>query len=304
MTPDEFGDALDEQVRQVAEAIAALIVLGGYTPYLAARVVARGQADIVALARPYVDSYVEEYVGEVNPGLLVGVASDGRPLDGLMALPIATANRLRNADAPEDVVARQFLQRAVMLAATQVADAGRIATSLHLTSAPQVRGYQRQLRGSNYCSRCILLSGRIYRWNKGFERHPNCRCVHVAVLYGETPLDLDPMQVFEDMSPEDQNKTFTTAGADAIRDGADIYQVVNARRGMRTTTSYSGSVMRRTYTTFERSSSGRRLMPETIYARAGSRDEAISMLREQGYITGGAQSVAPVIPITGVRNAA
>src|SRR5699024_8476972 len=46
----------------------------------------------------------------------------------------------------------------------------------------------------------------------------------------------DPYDYFSSMSEEEQNKRFTKAGAQAIRDGADINQVVNARKGM----SYAG----------------------------------------------------------------
>ena len=38
---------------------------------------------------------------------------------------------------------------------------------------------------------------------------------------------------FDRLSREEQDKAFTRAGAEAIRDGADISQVVNARRGAR-----------------------------------------------------------------------
>ena len=41
------------------------------------------------------------------------------------------------------------------------------------------------------------------------------------------------MDRFNGMSEEEQDKVFGHADAQAIRDGADIYQVVNAHRGMR-----------------------------------------------------------------------
>ena len=42
------------------------------------------------------------------------------------------------------------------------------------------------------------------------------------------------MAYCEALSPAEQGRVFTTAGAEAVRLGADISQVVNARRGMST----------------------------------------------------------------------
>ncbi len=44
-------------------------------------------------------------------------------------------------------------------------------------------------------------------------------------------LRTDPKQAFRSMSAAEQDRVFTRAGAEAIRLGADIGQVVNARRG-------------------------------------------------------------------------
>lgn len=41
----------------------------------------------------------------------------------------------------------------------------------------------------------------------------------------------DPRKWFDSLSEAEQNRQFTVAGAQAIRDGANISQVVNARRG-------------------------------------------------------------------------
>jgi hypothetical protein len=81
------------------------------------------------------------------------------------------------------------------------------------------------------------------------------------------------------MSAAEQDKVFTKAGAQAIRDGADPAKVVNARRGMQT------AADGRLYTTEAAGRTASRLMPEQIYREAnGSRDEAIRLLRRFGYI--------------------
>ena len=79
-----------------------------------------------------------------------------------------------------------------------------------------------------------------------------------------------------------QEDVFTVAGARAIRDGADMAQVVNARRGM--TTAQVGA--ERILATKAGATRGRvRLMPETIMQIAGSdRPEAIRLLRLHGYL--------------------
>jgi hypothetical protein len=46
-------------------------------------------------------------------------------------------------------------------------------------------------------------------------------------------LRTDPAAYFRSLSAAEQNRVFTNAGAEAVRAGADIGQVVNARRGAR-----------------------------------------------------------------------
>lgn len=89
----------------------------------------------------------------------------------------------------------------------------------------------------------------------------------------------DPRAYFATLDEAEQNRIFTNAGAEAIRDGADIGRVVNARRGM---TAAGG-----TTTTTELAGRGRvRPMPERIYLEAGgNRDEAVRLLRRFGYLT-------------------
>src|SRR5699024_5050468 len=102
-------------------------------------------------------------------------------------------------------------------------------------------GYVRMLNPPS-CSRCSVLAGKFYRWNAGFRRHPGCDCVHVASTQkaidagSSEGLIHDPYEYFNGLSEAEQNKLYTGAGAQAIRDGADLFQVVNSRRGM----SYAG----------------------------------------------------------------
>ncbi|WP_434080883.1 hypothetical protein [Sanguibacter sp. Z1732] len=107
---------------------------------------------------------------------------------------------------------------------------------------------------------------------------------------------VSPEEYFEELSEAEQERIFTKAGAEAIRNGADPTQVVNARRGM--SRAQSGRLTRDargTYTTAEgatrrgmygrRSGGAPRLMPESIVEIAdGNVDRMQDLLRQYGYI--------------------
>ena len=230
----------------------------------------------------------------VDPDAFAGLAADGRPLDTLLRGPAITARTLI-ADGVEPAQALAAGGRQLsMMVLTEIADAGRGAAGVQIAARPRV-GYVRMLNPPS-CSRCVILAGSFYRWNKGFLRHPRCDCVHVPTMvtdqaeaFAEGLID-DPYEAFNRMSEAEQNRVFTNAGAQAIRDGADMYQVVNARRGMKfrgafTTEGTSkhglaGQILRR---------GQKRMTPETIYRLNPNREQAVEALRAQGYITGRGQ---------------
>lgn len=151
----------------------------------------------------------------VNPAMLAGVASDGRDLLGLLELAVTRA---------------QFDR----IVETQLADVSRAAESVAIAARPQVQGFVRMVN-PGACARCVILAGRWYRWSDGFDRHPNCHCTHVPASE-DTGDDLrtDPDAYFHSLGQAEQDRVFTKGGAEAIRLGADMNQVVNARRGMST----------------------------------------------------------------------
>lgn len=259
--------------------------------------------------------------GTVVAGALAGIASDGRDLASLLELSNYVAlHAIRQGTSVENALTmgRKWLEQIV---GTQVVDAGRVADGVAIAARPKVREYVRMLNPPS-CARCIALAGKTYRWNAGFERHPRCDCRHIPV--DEATADdirLDPKAYFDSLSKAEQDRVFTNAGAQAIRDGADISQVVNARRGMNVaghteTTKriingeeFTVNVHHRTLATREvfgrqaftttegmtrhgaagqrlgESSNGVRLMPEQIYRDAnGNREEAIRLLHRFGYI--------------------
>lgn len=155
-------------------------------------------------------------IGPVAITALAGVTSAGNPLETYFG-------------------AIENVGQIGLAIATQLQDAGRNGASVAMVARAKV-GYVRMLNLPS-CSRCIVLAGSWYKWNQGFLRHPRCDCVHVpAIEAGARGLTTNPDDAFESLTREQQDKIFTKAGAEAIRDGADIGQVVRARRGM----SYSG----------------------------------------------------------------
>lgn len=263
----------------------------------AAQLAAAGRADT------YVGSVLgDEAAGRVNPRALAGLASDGRPLASLLQQPVV-ASRVALARGATVTRARAVGEANLrMILQTQVADAGRVADGVAITARPGA-GYVRMLVPPGDCSRCVVLAGTFYRWNAGFQRHPKCNCSHIPAREADADdLRLDPRAYFDSLSREEQDRVFTKDGAQAIRDGADISQVVNARRGMTTTASgrltrsdlFGQQLILTSEGITRRGVAGRalgkgrrkhgRLMPESIYELARSRDEAIRLLRLNGYL--------------------
>lgn len=279
-------------------------------------IVTRAQVAAATGAADYVNETIARQTsapGRADPvraAALGGVASDGRPLDTLLTLPASQAGRATRGGYTTDAALAGGRNALAGIAATQVLDAGRLAAGIGVTTHPQAGGYRRQLTTPS-CSRCVILAGKWYRWNQGFQRHPKCDCVHVPSVgpksdYAGTQT-FDPQSYFESLTAAEQDRIFTKAGAQAIRDGADMNQVVNARRGMRTTTAYGKKIRTTSEGTTRRGLAARRmateldaqfvkrggryseirvprLMPEQIYADARDRDDAIRLLRRFGFI--------------------
>lgn len=280
--PNWIGQAWAERIPTVTAAVTA-----------AQRTAAASALVSGALALGQQDQWAEPD-GLVDPDAFAGVTGDGRSLDTLLKVP-ATTTRTLIADGMEPAEALAAGGRQLsMMVLTEIADAGRGAAGVQIAARPRV-GYVRMLNPPS-CSRCVVLAGRFYRWNQGFLRHPRCDCKHVPTMVTDQAeafahgLIYDPYMAFERMSEAEQNRVFTNAGAQAIRDGADMYQVVNARRGMK----YRGA-----FTSEGTSKHGwagqllrpgqKRMTPETIYRLNPNREQAVEALRAQGYITGRGQ---------------
>src|SRR5690606_20100150 len=134
-------------------------------------------------ASSYVDEALREQgldlepVGVLLPMSLVGIASDGRPLESLLLAPVRRGKRLSAAGVPVSQAMRAGRASLERIVATQVADAGRVATGVEIAARPRA-GYVRLLNPPS-CARCIVLVDRVYEWNAGFQRHPGCGCISV-----------------------------------------------------------------------------------------------------------------------------
>jgi hypothetical protein len=253
----------------------------------AVQILAAGQILAATQADARVTSTVGRSALRVNAPGFAGRAADGRSLTTLLDEPVIAVKTAIAAGQALDEALGRGLVRLTMAAATEVTDAGRLATGAAITARPQVHGYVRVVNAPA-CGRCIVLAGRVYRWSDGFQRHPRCDCQMVPVADAGAKPPQSPRELFDAMDSSEQEKAFTVAGAKAIRDGADLSRVVNAQRGMYE----AGGRSLTTEATTRRGrlpgqAEGARLTPRQIYREAGDdRAEAIRLLRRFGYLTG------------------
>lgn len=240
-----------------------------------------GRAAAIHAATPYVSSVLAETrqagvpSGAVAPAAFLSTAPNGLPVTSTLdALPI----KAKQVIAAGGSIAEALEESGKWLSAvalTMLADTRRDVYQADMISRPQVTGYVRMLNPPS-CDRCVILAGKRYLWNQGFQRHPNCDCQHIPAsetLAGD--MTTDPYAYFNSLSERDQERIFGKYQAEAIRDGADIYRVTNTRmRGLGTA---AGN--RRYGTPYMRT-------VEDIYAHDRNRQFVIENLRYHGYITG------------------
>lgn len=238
---------------------------------------------------------------QVNPRAFAGVSSAGFSL----AEPLVATIDYR-VSAPVEPVpapwweadAESFIAEVEQLIASEVADAGRSAFQAELFVGPDWTNYVRVLAPPS-CKRCAILAGRIYRDLDGFDRHPECDCQHWPVDSWEEAEREGLVTSFETLFERGQVRGLSEADTQAIRDGADPVQVVNATAGTRqpgitnalTTEVFGRRVKATTYGTTKRSAWRRanpsrpvRLRPESIYRFARDREDALRLLRLYGYL--------------------
>ena len=236
--------------------------------------------------------------GIANPlAFGTGFAPSGIDLESYFDIPVTrTLSAIKSGMGESDAMmaGRATLRQMAMQA---IEDTSISAMGVSITQRSGV-GYVR-VESPDCCPRCAILAGKYFRHNNDFLRHPKCHGRTIPCKGREKAEKqgwiTSPMDRFNGMSEDEQDKVFGHADAQAIRDGADIYQVVNAHRGMRPigrgnirmttsegTSRYGWSRMIRKYEYGQRQR--RRLTPEGIYSFNLPREQTIELLKREGYI--------------------
>ncbi|MCP3758205.1 hypothetical protein [Streptomyces sp. TBY4] len=272
-------------------------------------VMAGGQLAAASGTEPWLQSLLGDDEDRASsdrliPSSLVGVTGNGLPLADVLMSPMWSALRLVTAGAPVVQAMARGQVLLDLLVRTTIADTGRAADSVGMVSRPAITSYVRVVE-AGACNRCVILAGNEYGVSSAFARHPRCHCSMEPVTRDHKPTPTSPKTLYDAMSAAQRHKVFGAAAVRAIDAGADIGQVVNARRGMTSATVYGRTVQATTEGITRRGLAGQRrknfdklpgnryrtartprLMPEEIYRQArGDREHAVRLLRRNGYLT-------------------
>lgn len=282
------------------------------------QVVEAGQAAAAARSSQYVTEVLAELgvKAQADTDLMSeafsGAAGNGRSVESQTYGAVITAVKAQYSPDYASLEGDALLAAALgvgdrelrAIVAGVMADTARAAETAAIAQRPWLTGYSRMIE-PGACSRCAVLAGKFYLFNEGFLRHERCRCVHIPTTLANPSGALStPSEYFDSLSTAEQDRIFTKAGAEAIRQGADISQVVNARRGMTTAqrnpagwiakgrlipTNVNGRPTYTTTTGITRRGSAAgvkvRLMPESIVSIARDPEDLRRLLIRYGYIT-------------------
>lgn len=293
----QMGDDLDASWSRVAPTVLSTLV--------------EAQSQMATAADSYVPALLAETDlkdhprAEFVPDSLVGVASDGRSVESLAYGAVTTTKEAIGGGATVQRGLEQGGNWLDLMMKLQVADAARTSVGVLTAVRTNLSGTVRVLNPPS-CQRCAILAGRFYRWTQGFARHPRCDCVNQPVSSREYAqaegFITDPMDAYR----AGEIRDLTAAQKKAIEDGADIGEVVNAYRGISTTSTETAKSIRmrlRAENAPPRAAvpAGQPDLlgflkprpapeplviptPEGIYANSTSREDAIKQLLEWGYI--------------------
>lgn len=241
-----------------------------------------GRAAAIVTALPYTAATLAQQdvdaprAGHLNPARFGASAPSGAPVSYVVEEPIIQARSLVGAGAPVVSALERSGTYLAGIVLTMLADTRRGVYGADIIARPAVGGYVRMLQPPS-CSRCVILAGKFFRWNQGFQRHPRCDCQHLPVAgraaAERSGLISDPYEYFNSLTPREQEAVFGKSEARAIRDGGDIYRIGNVR--MRGLSTAIGRGRNRRYAT---------MTVDDIYRVAGTRTNAIRLLEQQGYI--------------------
>lgn len=243
-----------------------------------------GRAAAVARSVGYTDAVLAETAqkapaaGELNRARFLESAPNGQPMSDVVSGSVVQAKVAVKSGLPVQEALGQAERWLTGVVLTALADTSRSVVGADIARRPTLTGYVRMLNPPS-CSRCIILAGKFFRWNEGFQRHPRCDCKHIPAKDADWAkaegFISDPYEAFNALSKSEQERVFGRIESRAIRDGADIYRIENTKlRGLGTA---KGAAKFGTPT---------KLTIDDIYRTAGNRKNAIAAMEREGYITG------------------
>lgn len=268
------------------------------------------QYDLAKNAAEFVPTFMEQTGqriaedGVVDPTALVGISGAGIDIgEELDWTPVRAKQAVAEGDtavAARSIAQSFLLQKTSMILMDTSRNGERASMAAH-----RAGGFVRVVHGGA-CGRCVVLAGKWFKYNRGFLRHPRCHCIHAPA--SETMAgnwQSDPRAYFDSLNEPQQIKLMgSAANAQAVREGADISQVVNIYRrssGLRYAQESGikkvGGLKFTTEGTTRRGRAGQqqaglrrngqqqvRPTPETIAMRATSVEDRQRLMRLYGYI--------------------
>jgi len=307
-----MGDELDADFVRIAPSLIAIANTAQKRVAVAAAEFVPATLHATGLAKSDVPSW------SIDTRQWVGTVGDGRPTESLLyGAVIHTKSAIKEgASTPEALAAgSQWLSASL---GSLLSDTAR-GVEQAATYARPVAGYVRMLTPPS-CGRCVVLAGKWFRMNRGFERHPGCDCIHVpapesvaedmrvnAVDYLHS---LDESSLAKVLGSKANARTWLEFGQDSPTQ--TMNQLINAYRktgGIRTAQIYGKSVKYtlegttrrgvayhqmsrvRALSAMGESKDGRyrrinapRLMPESIFQIAENKAHAERLLRDHGWL--------------------
>lgn len=226
------------------------------------------QVAIASMADPYLNDVLESQNadpssdGDVDPAAFADLTDGGGSwLQALVFAPNSTREPGRDWTTRFDFVASSIVK-------TGLTDTARSSVQSGMQARGSCEYYVRMLRGKS-CARCAVLAGRKYKSAVAFRRHKRCDCAHIPGPEAIDDWTVNPDTYFRSLTAEEQSDRFGKAGAEAIRLGADMSQVVNAEKGVSVVSAYGVDVLRTLEGTTKRGIAGQRLGEEGFAKTTG-----------------------------------
>lgn len=219
------------------------------------------QVAVAELADDYLAAVLEAQGAAASTEAAINAAGFADMADGggsLMRLLVFAPISVQE-QALADGLGMQLAQSRMQLVAMSIVTTGMQDTGRSSIQASmfghRADWYVRMLRGTS-CARCAILAGRKYRSSQAFRRHKRCDCVHIPMAENREDWSTNPVTYFKSLSKSEQDRIFTKAGAQAIRDTGvrevAMNQIVNVRQGIQAVSAYGRDVQVTTVGTTKR----------------------------------------------------